>query len=137
MRKSDGKRETFLTNVVKAFESNLLYEAIKISEDTFRLQYRKIGVFTNIPEITSYYPNSFSFSAFSGGVDNSRLLAKTLKSGEAIGVWLQKTPASIANIHDTAYYLDLFDKFQDNKFNPVQDSSANTSKIKFVLEWEK
>lgn len=129
----NGTKEEFLINCVKAFQDNITYEAIRTSDDNILLKYRVIGLFINTPVITTYYPNVLSFVPFGGGVDNSKLIAKTLNPGESIGIWLKRTPLEAINQHDYTYYKNLYNEFVASDFKVVQQQEIES--IQFCIEF--
>ncbi len=130
----DGKRETFMNNAVRAFESNPQYKAIILAEDKLRIEYKLLGIYINTPIVQSFNSGTITAPDFANGFDNSRLISNSLESGESVGIFLkrkiiQKPKKTFADI-EAAYNL-----FKDSNYSQTQNLLTET--INFCLEFTK
>lgn len=131
----DGTKQTFLTNAVKAFETNPQYKAIKIDDNTLRIEYRILGVFTNTPSITVVNPLAITGGNFGSGIDNSRLITNELNPGESIGIFIKRQPNNLYVEKTLEEYKQMYQEFKDNGFKKIQNNSLQS--VKFCLEFTK
>lgn len=127
-------RMEFMNKVVLAFKNNQMYDVSIVDDVTFKMTYKILGDYTNTPQISSYNANTFSYGSFSGGVDNSRLLATELAPGECIGIFLQRKINSETVLdYSDEYYETLYSEFEKNNYQTLNKDSSE--KVRFCLSW--
>jgi hypothetical protein len=98
------------------------------------LYYKRLGAFTNVPIVYTTNTNALTYEAFTGGLDNSQLIAKNLNPGDCIGIFIKRTPTNILIPHDSTYYTDLYNQFVANNYGIIQNDGQED--ISFCIEWD-
>ena len=128
----DGRLATFMNNALKAFESNSMYRAIKISETVLRLEYKLLGSFINAPIIATFNPGTITALPFDFGFDNSRLISMDLQPGASIGIYLKRKIIKKAN-KTFEDYKEAHQAFVDSNYGQTQNLVTKT--VNFCLEY--
>lgn len=130
----DGRRETFMNNAVKAFDSSFKYKAYIIDGSTLRIEYRLLGIYINTPVVETFNQNTIITKPFAYGFDNSRLIADELLPGESLGIYLKRN-IKIKESKTFEDYKEMYEVFRDSGYKQTQNLTTET--VNFCLEFTK